>query len=73
MKKNKEGFKISVTDKSGLSAPFSLSTFKDDKPITETWYDPSALNKELFIPCNDCDQLKIDASGASLDVNHKKQ
>lgn len=69
--KNKEGFKISVTDKSGLSAPFSLSTFKDDKPITETWYDPSALNKELFIPCNDCDQLKIDASGASLDVNHK--
>lgn len=65
------GFKIKVTDKSGLKSPFKITARRAEKSAFEKWYEPSDLDTFLLINCKECDDLTIDADAASLDVNKK--
>ncbi len=65
------GFRVRVIEKSGLAAPFSLTAYQKDKPKYEQWFDKENTDKDIFIPCENCNNIIADASRVSLDVNHR--
>lgn len=71
IRKTKDGFTLEVKDKAGIRAPFSLSTYKNEQLLNTSWFERNQLDSILNISCQDCDQLIIDAQGATMDVNRK--
>jgi hypothetical protein len=54
-----------------VNSPVSLSAMKDGKVLTTKWFDGFAGEQTLYVPCNDCDALRIDGEEKIPEVNRK--
>lgn len=64
-----DGIEVTVKNKGDLSIPYSISTFYKNKNINTTWIEGHKGTKKIKLKTKQFDELFIDTSFLSLDVN----
>ncbi|TNE54670.1 MAG: M1 family peptidase [Bacteroidetes bacterium] len=65
------GYRLTVKNKSGLPAPFSISAMRNGQPVQTIWYAAVSESAELDFPRVEADAFVLDQERATLDVNRK--
>lgn len=69
VRKLNDGIEISVKNKGEVPTPYTISTFKNEKNTNTTWIEGHLGFKKIKLPVTDYDEIMIDTSFLSLDVN----
>lgn len=64
-------WEVAVKNKGEIASPFSLTTLKDGRPVTTTWFDGIKESGKVNVFAMDFDEVKLDYDKKMPDLNRK--
>lgn len=70
-KREQDKITFTAHQKSGIAAPFMVAGMKDGFILTEKWLDTTSIGQAVTIPCQECDEVRIDPKKSMMEINYR--